>query len=71
MLDAVVDRREMRALIIRLLEFMVNPEIKAPHLDVNVDFAGNNGYNSKSAHAVLDERPSETKVQQPEIQTPD
>jgi acetyl-CoA carboxylase carboxyl transferase subunit beta len=71
MLDAVVDRRQMRALIIKMLDFMVNPEIKAPHLDVNIDFASNNGYNAKAAQALLEEQPSETKIQQPETQDQD
>jgi len=73
MLDAVIDRREMRALIIKLLTFMVNPEIIAPKLDVNIDFANNsnNGYNSKSAKSLLEEQPSETKIQKPETQAKD
>jgi acetyl-CoA carboxylase carboxyl transferase subunit beta len=72
MLDAVVDRREMRALIIKLLDFMVNPEIAAPKLDVNIDFASSsNGYNAKAAKSLLEEQPSETKIQQPETQSKD
>jgi acetyl-CoA carboxylase carboxyl transferase subunit beta len=72
MLDAVVDRREMRALIIRLLEFMVNPEISAPQLDVDINFAGRqNGYNPKAAGALLEEQPSEIKLQNREAQVKD
>jgi acetyl-CoA carboxylase carboxyl transferase subunit beta len=71
MLDAVVDRRKMRALIIKLLDFMVNPEISAPKLEVNIDFASNNGYNAKAAKSLLEEQPSEAKIQQTETQTPD
>lgn len=44
MLDAVVDRREMRAVIIKLLNFMVNPEIQ-PQLELE-QVAGNNGRGS-------------------------
>jgi acetyl-CoA carboxylase carboxyl transferase subunit beta len=69
MLDAVVDRREMRALIIKMLDFMVNPEILAPHLDVNIDFASNNGYSAKAARAALEEQTAEAKIQQPETRT--
>ena len=59
MLDAVVDRREMRALIVKLLEFMVNPEIATPKLDVDTNFAARNGYNARAARTVLEEKPSE------------
>ncbi|HEV2881187.1 MAG TPA: acetyl-CoA carboxylase, carboxyltransferase subunit beta [Pyrinomonadaceae bacterium] len=63
MLDAVVDRREMRAFIIKLLDFMVNPEIKTPSLDVDVDFAAHqNGFNAKAAKTLLEEQPSEATV---------
>jgi acetyl-CoA carboxylase carboxyl transferase subunit beta len=62
MLDAVVDRREMRALIIKLLEFMVNPEISAPALDVDINFAGRNGYNPRAAKTVFEEQPSEAAI---------
>jgi acetyl-CoA carboxylase carboxyl transferase subunit beta len=69
MLDAVVDRREMRALIIKLLDFMVNPEINAPKLDVNIDFASSNGYYPKSARAVLDEQTPEATIPSSKLQT--
>ena len=62
MLDAVVDRRDMRDFIIKALDFMVNPEINAPKLDVNIDFTSGNGYRPKSARAVLDEQPSEATL---------
>jgi acetyl-CoA carboxylase carboxyl transferase subunit beta len=63
MLDAVVDRREMRALIIKLLDFMVNPEINATKLDVDINFAGRqNGYNAKAARTLLEEQTSEAVV---------
>ncbi|MGI9105875.1 MAG: acetyl-CoA carboxylase, carboxyltransferase subunit beta [Pyrinomonadaceae bacterium] len=69
MLDAVVDRREMRALIIKLLNFMVNPEISAPQIEVNIDFMSNNGYNPDAARkSVPDEQPSESEVQTPALQ---
>ncbi|HYG12054.1 MAG TPA: acetyl-CoA carboxylase carboxyltransferase subunit beta, partial [Pyrinomonadaceae bacterium] len=62
MLDAVVDRREMRALIIKLLDFMVNPEISAPTLDVDINFASRNGHNAKSARTALEEKSSEATL---------
>ncbi|MDQ1559251.1 MAG: acetyl-CoA carboxylase carboxyl transferase subunit beta [Pyrinomonadaceae bacterium] len=63
MLDAVVDRREMRALIVKLLGFMVNPEISAPKLDVDINFAARrNGYNAHAARTLLDEQTPEATV---------
>ncbi|HEV2799777.1 MAG TPA: acetyl-CoA carboxylase, carboxyltransferase subunit beta [Pyrinomonadaceae bacterium] len=63
MLDAVVDRREMRALIIKLLDFMVNPEINAPALDVDINFnARQNGHNPKSAKSLLQEQSVDTPL---------
>ena len=72
MLDAVVDRREMRSLIIKLLDFMVNPEIGATKLDVDINFAGRqNGYDAKAAKAALEEQPAESKFQNQEIRAKD
>ena len=59
----------MREFIIQLLDFMVNKEISAPHLDVNIDFTSSNGYRPKSARAVLDEQPSEATVPVSKSQT--
>jgi hypothetical protein len=36
MLDAVVDRREMRDAVIRLLQFMYNPEMERPDIPVEL-----------------------------------
>ncbi|HEX8635447.1 MAG TPA: acetyl-CoA carboxylase, carboxyltransferase subunit beta [Pyrinomonadaceae bacterium] len=72
MIDAVVDRREMRSLIIKLLDFMVNPEIGATKLDVDINFAARqNGYDAVAAKAVLEEQPAETKPQKQEAQVKD
>jgi acetyl-CoA carboxylase carboxyl transferase subunit beta len=71
MLDAVVDRREMRAFIIKTLRFMVNPEIKAPKLDVNFDFITGNGHNPGAIKPTPDEQTSESKSQSPKSQVKD
>ncbi|HVF55324.1 MAG TPA: acetyl-CoA carboxylase, carboxyltransferase subunit beta [Pyrinomonadaceae bacterium] len=42
MLDAVVDRREMRDFIIKALKFMVNPEVQQAG-DLKAELPGNNG----------------------------
>ncbi len=57
MIDAVVDRRELRATLIRLLNFMVNAElpVPAPQLD-----AGSNGRDPNSA--IQDIKTSETNL---------
>ncbi len=67
MLDAVVDRREMRALVIKMLGFMVNPQLVAPQLAVNFDLISSNGYKPNApqpATTTPDEQPAE--AQQPE-----
>jgi acetyl-CoA carboxylase carboxyl transferase subunit beta len=60
MLDAVVDRREMRAFVIKLLNFMVNPELQqvAPQFNAN-----SNGRDPNAT--TQDIQAAEPKVQPP------
>ena len=51
MLDAVVDRREMREFLIKALDFMVNPQVQARPL-VTAEPTGNNGNNLSPAAAL-------------------
>ncbi|HKP73643.1 MAG TPA: acetyl-CoA carboxylase, carboxyltransferase subunit beta [Pyrinomonadaceae bacterium] len=71
MLDAVVDRREMRAFLTKTLRFMVNPEIAAPKLDVNFDFINNNGHNAAAPRHAPDEQPAESVAQKAKSQAKD
>ena len=60
MLDVVVDRREMRALVIKLLTFMVNPALQTPAPQFN---ASNNGRDPNANAA--DVQATDAKVQTP------
>src|SRR5437763_458293 len=60
MLDVVVDRREMRALVIKLLTFMVNPELQ----QVAPQFNANNNGRDPNANAA-DVQATDAKVQTP------
>jgi acetyl-CoA carboxylase carboxyl transferase subunit beta len=67
MLDKIVDRREMRATVIRLLQFMVNPAIVVePQHEYDPE---GNGYDPSSRLAAGDLRPA-TLAQEPEVQNP-
>lgn len=60
MVDAVVDRRELRAFVVKLLNFMVNPEIQTTTPQFN---AGSNG---RAPNANLADAPAtEVKAQAP------
>ena len=67
MLDKIVDRREMRDTVIRLLQFMVNPAIKVEPQHA-YDPEGN-GYNPSSRLAAGDLRPASLE-RKPEAQSP-
>ncbi len=67
MLDAVVDRREMRELIIKLLRFLYNPEIARPELPIELreedarqtphaDTSGSNGSGTATAQESQSQR---------------
>src|SRR5205085_909096 len=60
MLDVVVDRREMRALVIKLLTFMVNPALQTPAPQFN---ASNNGRDPNGP--TPDVPATESKIQSP------
>ena len=60
MLDAVIDRREMRAFVIKLLNFMVNPELQ----QVAPQFNANNNGRDPNANAA-DVQATDAKVQTP------
>jgi acetyl-CoA carboxylase carboxyl transferase subunit beta len=60
MLDAVVDRREIRAFVIKMLNFMVNPELQAPAPRFN---ASSNGRDPNATGQ--DSQPAEPKIQAP------
>ena len=65
MVDAVVDRRELRALLIKLLAFMVNPALQAP---APTQFKP--GGNGRASHAAPpDIKPVEPNIQAPKAQT--
>jgi acetyl-CoA carboxylase carboxyl transferase subunit beta len=68
MVDMIVDRRELRAMIIRLLGFMLNPSIK---YTPPAYLLGNNGYDSNSRLTQEELRAAadttKRKEQQPEV----
>jgi acetyl-CoA carboxylase carboxyl transferase subunit beta len=67
MLDRIVDRRELRDLVIRLLQFMVNPAVVVePQHEYDPE---GNGYDPSSRLAAGDLRPA-TLAQESEVQSP-
>ena len=70
MIDAVVDRREMQEFIVKMLNFMVNPEVHAGSETPRI--AGNNGAGSASgtspatAAPVHSDHPSPSTLQVPD-----
>ena len=66
MVDAVVDRRQLRATLIRLFNFMVNPELQpsAPQLN-----AGNNGRDPNATPPEIKATETNLPAPKPQIKT--
>ena len=72
-LDRIVDRREMRQTIIRLLQFMVNPEIEAktPEVLAAAQFdARDNGRDPEAKLTAQELRSAATEEAESEVQSP-